>query len=155
MPIPKFDSAGTLPPGIHAATLREVTERFGIDSDARRRQIGLLREVVEAAKSYASIKRILVWGSFVTAKPEPGDLDYSIVVSVGHYRTDVLASHRRFFIPSLARRHYGADFAYLVIGDYPLEYYVDRLDFMCHEDTGRPCGIIEIGIRGEILGDAS
>ena len=30
-----------------------------------------------------------------------------------------------------ARRHYGLDRNYLIIPDYPLDYYIEKLDFMC------------------------
>jgi hypothetical protein len=131
--LPDFGPGGDLPPGIHAASLREVETRFAAGSPARERQGELLRLVIEAAKQYFTIKRVLLWGSFVTAKPEPADLDYSVVVSVLHQRARIDAAHRRFLVPIDARRHYGVDRAYLVIKDYPLEEYVERLDFLCRE----------------------
>ena len=33
--IPEFDERGYLPPGIHLASLEEVIERFGVQSDFR------------------------------------------------------------------------------------------------------------------------
>ncbi len=101
------------------------------------------------AKAYPTIKRILVWGSFATAKPEPNDLDYSIIVSVEHPRASIAAEHRRFFVPFDARQFYGVDKGYLVIKDYPLDEYVERLDFLCHNRDRNPCGIIEINVWGE------
>lgn len=77
MALPDLDNEGFLPPGIHAASLAEIRTRFGSGSAARERQGELLRQIVEAAGKYETIKRILVWGSFVTAKCEPNDLDYS------------------------------------------------------------------------------
>jgi hypothetical protein len=74
LPLPDFQPDGFLPPGLHAASLAVVDARFGIGSAARERQIGLVREVVAAARSYATIKRVLLWGSFVTSKTEPRDL---------------------------------------------------------------------------------
>jgi predicted nucleotidyltransferase len=151
--LPDFTSDGSLPPGIHAASLTEVQARFGTGSEARQRQMELLRQVVEAARFYPTIKRILLWGSFVTVKADPADLDYSIVVSVIHERTAIAAEHRRFLLPTDARRHYGVDRKYLVIKDYPLDSYIDRLDFICHDRNGRPCGILEVNLFGEFLGE--
>src|SRR5579872_1857568 len=121
MPLPRFAPEGCLPPGIHAATFREVHERYGIGSDAREKQIGLLQQVVEAAKLYPTIKRVLLWGSFVTAKAEPNDLDYSVIVSVDHRLTEIAKAHRRFLVPSEARQHYSVDTGYLLIRGYPLD----------------------------------
>jgi hypothetical protein len=153
VPLPGSEHDSSLPPGIHAATFREVQARFGVGSEARQRQIELLRRVVEAARPYATIKRVLVWGSFVTQKLEPADLDYSVVVSVAHRGTQTATAHRRFFVPSDARRHYGIDRNYLVVPDYPLDYYLEKLDFFCHGRDGRARGIVEISLRGEYSGD--
>jgi hypothetical protein len=153
MPLPDFDHEGYLPPGLHAAPLAEVLTRLGVDSAARQRQAELLRQVVEAAIVYPTIKRVLVWGSFVTTKPEPGDLDYSIVVSVMHKPVQIAAEHRRFFVPFDAHMHYGVDRGYLVIFDYPLETYVEQVDFLCQTRSLRPCGIVEISLRGEVIGE--
>ena len=48
-----------------------------------------------AATGVFAIKRVLVWGSYVTAKEEPNDLDYSIVVSIDHVDALIAAPHRR------------------------------------------------------------
>ena len=120
---------GYLPVGIHAAPLAEVCARFGAASASRRKWADLLRSVVSAAASYPSMKRVLVWGSFVSDKPEPADLDYSVVVSVDHAQAGVTDAHRPYFVPFEARRRFGVDAGYLIIRDYPLESYVERLDF--------------------------
>lgn len=153
MPLPEINSDGFLPPGIHAASLRETLARFGVSSPARQQKGELLRLVVEAAQSYPTIKRVLVWGSFVTAKPEPNDLDYSVVVSVYHPRAVIAPQHRRFFLPAEARQFYGVDKAYLELGDYPLITYTEQLIFLCETRRHQPCGIIEISLRGETAGE--
>jgi uncharacterized protein DUF6932 len=148
--LPGFDRDGLLPPGIHAAPLREVVARFGTGSPAREEKAELLRLVVEAAKDYRTIKRVLVWGSFVTNRPEPRDLDYSIIVSVDYNPDLIAAAHRRFFVPFEARPFYGVDRAYLVVFDYPWGNYIDLLDFTTYSRTLRRCGVVEISIHGEI-----
>jgi hypothetical protein len=151
MSLPDFNQDGYLPPGIYAASLAEVVERFGTASQARNRQAELLRQVVEAAKNYPIIKRVLLWGSFVTTRLEPADVDYSIVVSIDHWRTILHPEHRRFFQPFEARLFYGVDRGTLVIPDYPLEPYIERLDFLTHTRELSECGIVEISIRGEFI----
>jgi hypothetical protein len=153
VPLPDFTVAGFLPPGIHAASLAQVQTRFGAGAEVRQRQAALLRQVIEAARPYLSLKRVLVWGSFVTTQPEPNDLDYSVVVAADHRRTRIARTDTRFFVPSEARRHYGVDRSYLIVPDYPLEYYIEKLDFMCHSREGLVCGIVEISLRGEYSGE--
>jgi hypothetical protein len=94
-----------------------------------------------------------VWGSFVTAKVDPNDLDYSVIVSVNHHQAPIARAHRRFFVPADARRYYGVDKSYLVIKDYPLDVYIERVDFVCRNRNHLPCGILEVSIRGEITGE--
>jgi hypothetical protein len=130
--IPEFELEGFLPPGIHSAFLGEVRARFGRAPSAREQPGELLGQVVEAAKGYATIKRILVWGSIVSEKLEPNDLDYSVIVAVNHNQVSIARAHRRFFVPVDARRYYGADRDHLAIPDYPLSYYIEKFDSACH-----------------------
>ena len=71
--IPQFDADGLLPPGIHWATLEEVTTVFG--STPWRRQ--LLAGLERARKSLrrAGCRTVYVDGSFVTSKEIPNDFD--------------------------------------------------------------------------------
>ena len=74
MAIPHFRDDGFLPEGIHFATESEVTFRFG-GPTARRRRLALrLRRWIELARA-AAAHRFLVDGSFVTAAPNPADVD--------------------------------------------------------------------------------
>jgi hypothetical protein len=151
MSLPEFSLEGLLPPGIHAGVLKEVLARFAKKTRPRKKLGVQLAKVVKAALQYRTIKRVLVWGSFVTSKPEPNDLDYSLVVSVEHHRSEIAPSHARFLVPFEAAQFYGADRGYLLIIDYPLDLYIERLDFMCQRNR-IPCGIVEISLRGEMKG---
>jgi hypothetical protein len=145
--IPELDGRGLLPPGIYATTLGDCVERFGRGSAKRELLGGLLRAVVDAARQYPTIKRVLVWGSFVSAKPEPNDLDYSVVVSVAHGGTVITPEHRRFFVPADARLFYGVDRGYLVLPDYPVEPFAEYLSFLCGTREQGPRGVLEISLR--------
>ncbi len=72
--IPAFYDNGYLPPGIHLATLDEIRDRFGLESEVRRAQMESLVWLVDLARS-AGIRRIVVNGSFVTDILEPNDVD--------------------------------------------------------------------------------
>lgn len=62
---------------------------------------------------------------------------------------------RRFFVPFLARQHYGTDTGFVLMSDWPIESYSTRLDFICHHRGGQKSrGIIEISLRGEISYDS-
>jgi hypothetical protein len=72
--LPDFHSHGNLPPGIHRATIEEVAERFGQRSSIRRLEMRELADFAARART-AGARRLLVNGSFVTAKRSPNDVD--------------------------------------------------------------------------------
>jgi hypothetical protein len=74
MPIPEFRADGYLPLGVHQATEEEIAVRLG--STTARRQ-ALMERVSDwlALVRALGARRLLLDGSFVTAKAEPGDVD--------------------------------------------------------------------------------
>ena len=72
--IPTFRADGYLPEGLFLASEAEVTFRFGTSRSRRRRLILRLRRWIELARQIGA-RRLLVDGSFVTAKEEPNDID--------------------------------------------------------------------------------
>jgi hypothetical protein len=62
-----------LPPGIHDTTLAEVEARFATTPHRKRLFDGFLR-MVQALEA-AGCRYVYLNGSFVTAKPHPGDYD--------------------------------------------------------------------------------
>jgi hypothetical protein len=144
MNLPQLNVDGYLPPGIYFAELDEVLAQFGASIPTRERQGNLLRLIVGSARKYPTIKRVLLWGSFISAKPESGDLDYSIVVDPRHPATTISPEDRRFFIPYNANIHYGVDRGYLLLREYPLDDYFRSLELICHDRAGQPRGIVEV-----------
>ena len=72
--IPKFNDSGYLPAGIHVASVAEIEERFGRESELRRAQMESLRWLIDLAKQ-AGVSRLILNGSFVTDIIEPNDVD--------------------------------------------------------------------------------
>ena len=72
--LPGLRDDGYLPEGLHPAALPEVLFRFGSATPRRRRLALRVRRWVELARAVAA-PRLFVDGSFVTAKPDPGDVD--------------------------------------------------------------------------------
>ena len=78
--LPAFNHEGNLPEGIHVVTEDEVFERFATPP-ARRQWLGeQLRSLVALAKSTGQLARMFLWGSFVTSKEVPNDLDVLLVM---------------------------------------------------------------------------
>lgn len=83
MSLPEFNADGDLPPGVHAVTLVEALARFGHGSPQRRLVAGRLALIHRLATSTGRVARFVVFGSFVTAKADPRDLDVVLVMEDG------------------------------------------------------------------------
>ena len=73
-----MNELGYLPPGIHVASLDEVIARFGLGNEQRQAQGESLRWLLPMARQ-AGISRMLINGSFVTARDEPMDVDIAML----------------------------------------------------------------------------
>ena len=80
MALPAFNEAGDLPPGVHSATLSEVLERFGRGSVQRCAVADRLNRLYQLVASTGQLARFVVFGSFVTAKAEPNDIDILLLM---------------------------------------------------------------------------
>ncbi len=98
--IPPFDETGCLPPGIHAATLAEVEDRFGGQSELRRVQMESVRWMVDLAIR-AGVQRIVLNGSFVTDIMEPNDVDCVLLIGRGFPTDPAVEMELRAGLPFL------------------------------------------------------
>ena len=78
--IPTFNSLGDLPAGVHRTTLEECLQRFGESTEQRRKVTATLLEICRLAEGTGKLDRIIVFGSYVTAKREPRDVDIILVM---------------------------------------------------------------------------
>ena len=75
--LPGFRSDGYLPDGLHGASIDELRTRFGGPSARRRRLMSRIAYWHHLAVAVGA-ERMLIDGSFVTAKCDPGDADVVI-----------------------------------------------------------------------------
>lgn len=80
MPLPAFNEDGDLPPGVHSATLSEVLARFGQGLVQRGTVADRLTRIYQLAISTGQVARVAVFGSFITAKAEPHDIDILLLM---------------------------------------------------------------------------
>ena len=78
--LPAFNEEGDLPPGVHPATLSVVLARFGQGTVQRRAVGDRLNRIYQLAISTGQLARFVVFGSFVTAKSEPNDVDIILLM---------------------------------------------------------------------------
>ena len=80
MPLPELDTHGDLPPGVHRASLDEVLNRFGHGTPQRGLVTARLVRVYELASGTGKLERFIIFGSYVTDKPDPNDVDIILVM---------------------------------------------------------------------------
>ena len=105
--------SGDLPPGAHPAPLREVLDRFGVGSVQRQAVARRLERVYRVAWASGHLARFVVFGSFVTAKPEPNDVDVFLLME-DRFDASVLAGATQLlFDHAAAQAHFGASVFWL------------------------------------------
>jgi hypothetical protein len=108
MTLPPFNEEGDLPPGVHEASLSEVLARFGEGSAQRRAVAYRLRRAYELALSTGKLARFIVFGSFVTDKEDPNDVDIILLMQEAFQLGSLTGEASLLFHHSEADAHFGA-----------------------------------------------
>jgi hypothetical protein len=144
--LPELTDDGELPAGVHVANWQDFQTRFCRSSPRRVWLADRLKTLLQLAGSSRELRRVFVWGSFVTAKTTPGDLDVLLLMDEG-FEADRLAEPAQAVFDSVrARLLFQADvfWARVSIGNETinlwLETYQTSRDF-------RKRGIVELEQR--------
>ncbi len=113
MPLPLLTSVGDLPLGVHRASLREVIEHFGAGSPQREGVARRLERIYRLARDTGHLARFVVFGSFVTDKPDPNDLDVFLVMSDTFDGAKIRGEAALLFDHAAADAHFGASVFWL------------------------------------------
>jgi hypothetical protein len=108
MALPAFNEEGDLPPGIHRATLSEALERFGQGSIQRCAVSDRLNRLYQLVASTGQLARFIVFGSFVTAKADPNDVDVFLLMEDAFDLASVTGEAALVFQHMEADAHFGA-----------------------------------------------
>jgi hypothetical protein len=141
--LPDLTDAGELPPGVHTASWHEFESQFG-GSSPRRLWLSIrLRALVGLAATTGKLRRVFVWGSFVTTKPAPRDLDILLIMDENFEVDDVAGSARDVFDSMRAKLLFESDvfWARASIGDEVLGLWLDTYQT---SRSFRKRGIVEL-----------
>ncbi|MGH7169692.1 MAG: DUF6932 family protein [Gemmataceae bacterium] len=108
MKIPAFNEEGDLPPGVHRATLSDVLERFGQGAVQRCAVAARLSRLYQLAVSTGHLARFVVFGSFVTAKADPNDVDVILLMEDSFDLAAATGEAALVFQHLEAEAHFGA-----------------------------------------------
>lgn len=113
MTLPSLTDAGDLPLGVHRASLREIVGRFGSGSPQRKTLALRLERVLELANGTGHLRRFVVFGSFVTDKRDPNDIDVFLLMDNAFVPTTLDGERRLLFDHAAAQSHLGASVFWL------------------------------------------
>ena len=113
MALPPLTEGGELPQGVHLASLREVLERFGVGSTQRKAVALRLERIYRAARASGHLARFVVFGSFVTDKPEPNDVDVFLLMEDTFDASKLEGETRLLFDHAAAQAAFGASVFWL------------------------------------------
>jgi hypothetical protein len=110
---PKFNTSGDLPSGIHKASLSDVIEHFGKGNFQRAILAQRLDRIYDLAVGTRQMARFIIFGSFVTDKPNPQDLDIFLLMEDTFDIRQVAGEARIIFNHMAAQNYEGASIFWL------------------------------------------
>lgn len=144
MPLPDFNATGDLPAGLHRAPLAEVVRRFGGTTGSRSACTRRLAHLHELARRTGHLQRFIVFGSYVTTKPDPNDVDLILVLEDAFRLEQCPIESRALFDHATAQARYGASIFWIrpamLIGESVEEF----IRYWQIKRDGSTRGIIEV-----------
>ena len=108
MPWPTFNALGDLPVGLYRATLAEVIAHFGQGTAQRVTITARLERLYALARHTGFLQRFIIFGSYVTAEPNPRDVDIFLVMRGGFQPRDAPSEAQGLFRHDTAQSELGA-----------------------------------------------
>ena len=144
MVLPKFNRGGDLPPGVYQATLDEVVKRFGAARGRRNVCTRRLLHVCALAQRTGYLQRFIIFGSYVTAKPDPNDVDVVLVMDDAFRLEDCPIEVRGLFDHAVAQARYGVSIFWVRPGLLLSESIDDFVAYWQIKRDGSKRGIVEV-----------
>jgi hypothetical protein len=141
--LPPFNERGDLPPGIHRAQWSEIEARLGVGF-ARRPLLRTLRHAHALAAKTGHLERFLVFGSFVTNKEAPGDVDIVLVMAEAFKLEEAPRESRTLFSHADADARFGASVFWVRRGILTEADMAGFLEFWQTRRDGARRGIVEV-----------
>lgn len=107
MSLPDFTATGDLPFGVYMASLAETVSRFGTGSYRRKLLAMRLERIYQIAAQTGYLARFVVFGSFITEKYEPNDVDVFMIMDDNFDMGSLADEARLLFYHGTAQDHFG------------------------------------------------
>ncbi len=110
---PNFNENGDLPVGIYVSTLEQVVEHFGTQNLRRRGIARRLVRIYNLAAGTGELKRFVIFGSFITDKVVPNDIDIFLLMNDSFDPSAVTGEASVIFSNLAAQEYEGASIFWL------------------------------------------
>jgi len=144
MTLPILNANGDLPPGVHLSTMKELETRFGASNTIRILMFQRLERIFSVAKRTGHLARFVIYGSFVTDKIDPNDVDVFMVFDDDFDASQADPEARLLLDHATADAHFGASVFWL---RRPAAFGGEQatIEFWQTKRDGGIRGIVEIG----------
>jgi predicted nucleotidyltransferase len=125
------------------ASLDDLRIRFGTSTPRRQFLFRQLEIVIDQLLITRSVKQIYLFGSFVSGKASPNDVDLLVVMNAGFSTTQLGGKVLELFQHDVCRIRYQADLFWVteVVGNPRIE---DLLEVFSRDREGRAQSVIEV-----------
>ena len=140
---PDFTELGDLPVGIYRAKIADVVAHFGRGSAQRAAVTARLERIYELARSSGCLQRFIIFGSYVTAEPNPHDVDVFLVLRGGFQPRDAPPETQGLFRHATTQSEFDASIFWVNAGTS----FADTEDLIVGWQTRRDLqrrGIVEV-----------
>ena len=140
---PDFNELGDLPIGVYRAKIADVIAHFGRGTAQRAAVTARLERIYELARISGCLQRFIIFGSYVTAEPNPHDVDVFLVMRGGFQPRDAPPETQGLFRHGTAQSEFGASIFWVNAGTS----FADTEDLIVGWQTRRDLqrrGIVEV-----------
>ena len=144
MALPNLNDLGELPIGIHQATIDEVITQFGSGTLQREIVTARLQKIYQLAKDTGNLQQLIVFGSYITAKPEPNDVDVVIIFNDDFDLTVCSEEVRKLLNHQQSENEFGASIFWIRPSLLLLETLDEFIESWQVKRDGARRGIVEV-----------
>jgi hypothetical protein len=144
MPLPSFNDEGDLPEGVYRARLGEVLVRFSAGTAKRQAVAAQLARIFNLVAATGKLERMVIFGSFVTAKPEPNDVDIVLIMRDDFNLGNCEEESKKLFDHGQAQLDFGASIFWIRYSMLLLESVDQFVKHWQLKRDGKRRGIVEV-----------
>jgi hypothetical protein len=140
---PQFDTNGDLPVGLYQATLKQVIDYFGTSTLQRRIMAQRLARIHQLASSTGHLSRFVVFGSFITSKPDPNDIDIFLLMDDA-FDANQLTGEAAIIFDHLAAQNYEGASIFWIRRQAAIGGEQEAVEYWQIKRDGTKRGIVEV-----------